>query len=98
MIQRFLSFLEEVSDKIKEEIDKESRFLILSSNNVDALASSILLINFFYKNNIETHFRFINVIDSDFLDLLFGSSEKVYDQDVVFFLDFGSKILGKISD
>ncbi|MEM4841250.1 MAG: hypothetical protein QXT85_02015 [Nanopusillaceae archaeon] len=98
MIQRFLSFLEEVSDKIKEEIDKESRFLILSSNNADALASSILLINFFYKNNVEAHFRFVNVIDFDFLDLLFGSSEKAYDQDVVLFLDFGSKILGKISD
>ncbi|MEM1684621.1 MAG: hypothetical protein QXM04_02320 [Nanopusillaceae archaeon] len=98
MIQRFLYFLEEVSDKIKEEIDKGSRILVLSSNNPDALASSILLIKFFYKNDIEAHFRFVNVIDSNLFDLLFGDGEKTYDQDIIFFLDFGSRILGKIAE
>jgi len=96
MIDRFLAFLEDVSEQIRNHIKNGSSFLVVSSNTPDGFASSLLLIKFFYENNIEAHFKFINIIDDNFFQLLFGPPEKSYDHDVYIFLDIGSNFIGKI--
>jgi len=96
MIDRFLAFLEDVSEQIRNNIKNGSSFLVISSNTPDGFASSLLLIKFFYENNIEAHFKFVNIIDDNFFQLLFGPPEKSYDHDVYIFLDIGSSIVGNI--
>jgi len=96
MIDRFLAFLEDVSEQIRNHIKNGSSFLVISSNTPDGFSASLLLIKFFYENDIEAHFKFINIIDDNFYQMLFGPQEKSYDQDVYIFLDIGANIIGKI--
>ncbi|RIB35378.1 MAG: hypothetical protein BXU00_01270 [Candidatus Nanoclepta minutus] len=98
MIDRFLPFLEEVGEQIRGFIRNGSSFLVLSANTPDGLSASLLLIKFFYENDIESHFKFIDMIDESFFQYLFGSPEKSYDHDVYIFLDIGSRFIGKIYD
>ncbi len=98
MIDRFLSFVEDVSDQIHKSIENGDNFLVLSANTPDGLASSILLLKFFYENDIEAHFKFVDIIDDSFFQYLFGSPEKSYDQHVYIFLDLGSRFIGKLYD
>jgi len=96
MIDRFLAFLEDVSEQIRNHIKSGSSFLVISSNTPDGVASSLLLIEFFYENNVEAHFKFISIIDENLFQVLFGPPEKSYDHDVYIFLDIGSNLIGKI--
>ncbi|MGC9133414.1 MAG: DHH family phosphoesterase [Nanopusillaceae archaeon] len=89
MNNRFLSYLEEVSEKINKSLESNENFLIISSLNPDGLSSSILLLNYLYKKSAELHLTYLDYIKKGQINELFNG-ENSYEYNNIIFLDNGS--------
>ncbi|BBL45488.1 phosphoesterase [Nanobdella aerobiophila] len=89
MNNRFLSYIEDLTNKIEKEIENNKSFLIFSSLNPDGISSSILLLNSLYRKNAEVHLTYIDSIKYDEVRSLLYEKDS-YEYDNIFFIDTGS--------
>ncbi|MGC9079911.1 MAG: hypothetical protein ACP5G1_04195 [Nanopusillaceae archaeon] len=89
MNSRFLSYIEEIGEKIKSSIENSEDFLIISSINPDGLSSSALLLDFFYKRGVETHITFMDYISFNKVEEIL-KNENAYEYNNIIFVDIGS--------
>jgi len=89
MNNRFLSYIEEISNRINKAVENKQNFLIISSLNPDGLSSSIFLLKYLYEKNSEVHLTFLDYINKKETNNLF-LGENGYEYDNIIFLDTGS--------
>jgi hypothetical protein len=89
MNNRFLSYIEEISNRINKAVENKQNFLIISSLNPDGLSSSIFLLKYLYEKNSEVHLTFLDYISKKEINNLF-LGENGYEYDNIIFLDTGS--------
>ncbi|MFP3317266.1 MAG: hypothetical protein RXN79_02570 [Candidatus Nanopusillus sp.] len=89
MNNRFLSYIEEISNRINKAVENKQNFLIISSLNPDGLSSSIFLLKYLYEKNSEVHLTFLDYIGKKEINNLF-LGESGYEYDNIIFLDIGS--------
>lgn len=89
MNNRFLSYIEEISNRINKAVENKQNFLIISSLNPDGLSSSIFLLKYLYEKNSEVHLTFLDYIGKKEINNLF-LGEGGYEYDNIIFLDTGS--------
>jgi len=89
MNNRFLSYIEEISNRINKAVENKQNFLIISSLNPDGLSSSIFLLKYLYEKNSEVHLTFLDYISKKETNNLF-LGENGYEYDNIIFLDTGS--------
>jgi hypothetical protein len=89
MNNRFLSYIEEISNRINKAVENKQNFLIISSLNPDGLSSSIFLLKYLYEKNSEVHLTFLDYISKKETNNLF-LGENGYEYDDIIFLDTGS--------
>ncbi|MFP3256617.1 MAG: DHH family phosphoesterase [Candidatus Nanopusillus acidilobi] len=89
MNNRFLSYIEEISNRINKSVENKQNFLIISSLNPDGLSSSIFLLKYLYEKNSEVHLTFLDYISKKEVNNLF-LGENGYEYDNIIFLDTGS--------
>jgi hypothetical protein len=89
MNNRFLSYIEEISNRINKAVENKQNFLIISSLNPDGLSSSIFLLKYLYEKNSEVHLTFLDYISKKEVNNLF-LGESGYEYDNIIFLDTGS--------
>ena len=89
MNNRFLSYIEEISNRISKAVENNQNFLIISSLNPDGLSSSIFLLKYLYEKNSEVHLTFLDYIGKKEINNLF-LGENGYEYDNIIFLDIGS--------
>jgi hypothetical protein len=89
MNNRFLSYIEEISNRINKAVENKQNFLIISSLNPDGLSSSIFLLKYLYEKNSEVHLTFLDYINKKEINNLF-LGESGYEYDNIIFLDTGS--------
>lgn len=97
MKQRFLSFLEEISSFIEK--NKDKTFLVVSTYDPSSIFSSYLLYEYFVKNDIISHFTFLETYDKNKIEsMLYGNNS--YPYDIFIFIGIGgifSEIFKNIS-
>jgi hypothetical protein len=71
MNNRFLSYIEEISNRINKSVENKQNFLIISSLNPDGLSSSIFLLKYLYEKNSEVHLTFLDYIGKKKLIIYF---------------------------
>jgi hypothetical protein len=95
MNNRFLSYIEEISNRINKAVENKQNFLIISSLNPDGLSSLIFLLKYLYEKNSEVHITFLDYISKRDINNLF-LGENRYEYDNIIFLDTGSIFLDDV--